>query len=153
MSEGLCSLIKQKAVGAEVKETYRAIRSAFGILACLLLRTNGDALTRPPRSLENKDRLSRTLTIAGFQSMTSGLVVGRRWSGLMSRILMKARSSGGVGMHRMRTPRGRATTPSASEIPHSRPGMRVTWKAAPPMKTMRTCPAISTKQSVCIKTR
>ena len=118
--------------------TYRATRSSFGILDFLLLLMKEEALTRPPRRLENNDKLSRTLVIAAFHSAVSGLSVGRTSVALNILSLMKARSSGGVGMHRIRTPRGMETKPRASEIPHSRPGMVVTWKAAPPTNTMRT---------------
>jgi hypothetical protein len=43
----------------------------------------------------------------------------------------------------MRAPRGMETKPKAREMPHSRPLIRVTWNAAPPTNTMRTCTAIS----------
>ena len=94
------------------------------------------ALTRPPRGLENGE-LSRTLLMALFCSAASGLVVGRTSSALMILSLMKTCSGGGVGMHRMKAPRGMGTKPRASEMPHSRPWMRVTWKAGPPTNMMR----------------
>ena len=103
--------------------TYRATRSSLGILDFLLLMMNDEALTRPPRRLENSDRLSRTLVMAEFHSAVSGLSVGRTLSGFMILSLTNARSSGGVGTHRMRTPRGMETKPRASEIPHSRAGI------------------------------
>jgi len=103
--------------------TYKATRSSLGILDLLLLMMKDEALTRPPRRRENSDKLSRTLVMAEFHSAVSGLSVGRTLSALMILILMNARSSGGVGMHRMRTPRGIETKPRASEIPHSRAGI------------------------------
>ena len=103
--------------------TYRATRSSLGILDFLLLMMKDEALTRPPRRLENSDKLSRTLVMAEFHSAVSGLSVGRTFSAFMILILMNAFSSGGVGMHRIRTPRGIETKPRANEIPHSRAGI------------------------------
>jgi hypothetical protein len=123
--------------------TYRVTRSSFGILDFLLLRMKEEALTRPPRRRENNDKLSRTLVMAAFHSTVSGLVVGRS-SALIIFSLMKARSNGGVGRHRMRIPRGMEMKPRANEMSHSRLGIGVTWKAAPPTNTMRICPPIST---------
>ena len=137
ISEGLSNRMSQEIIIVEHKMTYRAIRSCLGILDFLLLMTKGEALTRPPRSLENKDKLSRTLVMASFHSAAPGLSVGRSSSGLMIFSLMKMRSSGGVGTHRIRIPRGIDTKPRASEIPHSRPGMGVTPNAAPPTNTIR----------------
>lgn len=92
----------------------------------------------PPRSLEGDNELFRALAMVSLHSAVSGLLVGRSSLSSMIPSLIKARSSGGVGIHRIRTPRGIGTKPIASEIPHSRPGMGVTWNAAPPTKTIRT---------------
>lgn len=108
-----------------------------------LLMTNEEERTRPPRTFENSPRLSRTRLMAEFHSPAPGLIVGST-SGLGSRCnRMKSLSKGALGMYRTRAPRGIETTPRASEMPHSRPPMRVTWKAAPPTKTMRIWTAIS----------
>jgi len=115
--------------------TYKATRVPLRTLN-FVLRTKEEALTRPPRRRENNVKLSRTLVMASFHP--AGLSVGRTSSALIILILMKARSSGGVGMHRMRTPRGMEMNPRASEIPHSRPWRGVTWKATPPTNAMRT---------------
>ena len=117
ISEGLKIFFQLEITCGECWTTYRATRSPLEDLDCLLLRMKAEELTRPPRSLENSDRLSRTLTIAAFHSMASGLVVGRTSSALMILSLMNKRSSGGVGMYRIRTPRGIETKPSANEMP------------------------------------
>ena len=131
------------------RTAYGAIRSSLGNLDLLPLRIEEETLTRPPQRLENTDKLSRTLAMAAFHSGASGLVARRTLSGFMILSLMKMCSSGGVGMHRMKAPRGTGTKPRASEMPHSWPWMRVTWKAAPPTDTMRTWPAISENNHQC----
>ena len=133
ISEGL--VLSVKIISREI---LNGLQSDLGILDFLLFRMKDEALKRLPRRRENNDKLSRTFVMAAFHSAVSGLVVGRTSSDLIILSLMKARSSGGVGMHRMRIPRGIETKPRANKIPHSRPGIRVTWKAAPPMNTMRT---------------
>ena len=107
-----------------------------------LFHTNDDERRRAPRRFAKVARLSRTSSIASFHS-ASGLMVGRA-SGL-GRSLKKTnnRSKGLFGKRRMKAPRGIDTAPRASEIPHSRPPMVVTWKAAPPTNTTRIWTAIS----------
>jgi hypothetical protein len=100
-----------------------------------LFQTNDDERRRPPRRFAKVARLSRTSSIAWFHS-ASGFMVGSA-SGLgRSLTKMNNRSKGLFGKRRMRAPKGIDTKPRASEIPHSRPSMRVTWKAAPPINTM-----------------
>lgn len=127
--------------------TYKVVRCSSGRRAERLLTTKEDDRTRPPRTLANIPRLSRTMVIAEFHSV-SGRVVGST-SGLCNRCsLMNSRSNGLLGKQRTSAPIGIETTPRASEIPHSRPPMRVTWNAAPPTKTIRICTAISVKTSI-----
>ena len=64
---------------------------------------------------------------------------------------MNRHSNGVLGKRRTSTLIGMETTLRASDMPHSRPPMCVTWKAAPLMKTIRTCTAISVKEYIRIK--
>ena len=75
----------------------------------------------------------------GFEvGSTSGFC--SRWS------LMNRHSNGALGKRRTIMPIGMETTPRVGDMPHSQPPMRVTWKAAPLMKTIRTCTAISVEE-------
>jgi len=111
--------MRQEYPGWNYRTTYIATQSPLEILNFLLLTMRGDTLMRPPRParrLENNDESSQTMEMASFRLVVSCLVVGRTASGLMILSLMKGHSSGGVGMHRMRTLGGIDMKPSASEV-------------------------------------
>lgn len=108
-----------------------------------LLPTNDEDRTRPPRRLVNVARLSRTSSIAEFHSAASGFTVGSSSGRGRSRSQIKSRSKGALGNKRISAPNGRETAPSPREIPHSRAPIRVTWNAAPPMKTINIWTTIS----------
>lgn len=148
MREGLNNIVvvNVRDVMQRGNNTYKVGRSVPSWRrAERLLMTNEEDRTRPPRTLANIPRLSRTRLIAKFHSPL-GRVVGSI-SGFGSRcILINSLSNGAFGIRRIRAPRGIETTPRASDIPHSRPLMRVTWKAAPPTKTIKTWTVISAEQ-------
>ena len=127
------------------KNTYKVVSCSSRRWAERLVITNEDERTWPPRTLTNIPKLSRTMVMAEFHS-AFGLEVGST-SGFCSRwSLMNRHLNGMLGKRWTIMPIGMETTPRAGDMPHSRPPMRVTWKAAPLMKTIRTCTAISVKE-------
>ena len=118
------------------RNTHILICSSWGNLADLLLSTNDEDLRRPPWMFAKVPRLSRTIEIARLQPSLLGLVVGRILGLPMRQMSLKNTSKGLLGRRWIMTPQGMATTPSTREIPHSRPPVGVTVKAAPPTKTM-----------------
>ena len=123
--------------------TYIVICSSWLRRAERLLITKEEDLRRPPRMFAKIPRLSRTAEIAPPHPSLSGLNVGRTSGFPKSLKNLKKVSKGPLGMQRMTAPHGIDTKPMASEMPHSRPRMRTTWNAAPPMNTIKTCTTIS----------
>ncbi len=113
-----------------------------------LLTTNDDERTRPPLRFANVPRLSLTTVIAPVHPSVSAFFVGRTSLRPRSPNFLKTFSKGLVGISRTAIPSGIETTPKAREIPHSRPPTRVTWKAAPPTKTISTCTPTSVQKGV-----
>ena len=119
--------------------TYIPMRSSELRRAERLLITNEDDLKRPPRRLANVLRLSRTILIAPLHPSWSTRAVGSTSLGSSTSLTnLNNFSKGFVGIKRMTAPQGIDTKPSARDMPHSRPPIRVTWKAAPPTNTIRT---------------
>lgn len=128
--------------------TYSPRRSSSLRRACLLLTTKEEDLRRPPRRLAKVLKLSLISPTAPFQPLSSDLVGRTSLGSLIKRMNLKKCKNGSVGMSLMRTPHGMETNPSANEMPHSRPPIRVTWNAAPPTKTITIWTTISTNERV-----
>ena len=146
MTEGLYKdQVNNNETKHKNKNTYKVVSCSSRRRAEQLVTTNEDERTWPPHTLTNIPKLLHTMVMAEFHS-AFGLEVGST-SGFCSRwSLMNRCSNGALGKRQTIMPIGMETTPRAGDMPHSRPPMCVTWKAAPPMKTIGTCTAISVEE-------
>ena len=146
MTEGLYKdQVNDNKTKHKNKNTYKVVSCSSRRRAERLVTMNEDECTWPPCTLTNIPKLSRTMVMAEFHS-AFGLEVGST-SGFCSRwSLMNSHLNGALGKRRTIMPIGMETTPRVGDMPHSQPPMRVTWKAAPLMKTIRTCTAISVEE-------
>ena len=126
--------------------------TSFSLISfALLFKTRLLARNLPPRIREKDPICFAICPMAGsFHSISDSSddldeLYGNSFGSCISFSLISKSSSGLVGNHRVIKPSGHETKPATIEMPQSRPLIRLTLKAAPPTKMIKTWHPISIK--------